>query len=1008
MRLREWIRRFPSRGISLVGVYGLLVVLGLLGSRAAQGTPDADEPPVLLHNFSFAQGLQPYNGSPILGKDGMLYGVTTLGGYGQGVIYRMNPDGSNFQVLHVFEHFLDGFNIWNYDGGYPQATLMQGPDGTLYGTAIALGVFNAGSIFKLNPDGSGYQILHTFAFDDGAGPWAALILGSDGYLYGTTAFGGANGDGVVFQLSTDGSVYNDIHDFGGADGNGPRAALVQDGNGNLWGTTVAGGANNAGVIFELTPDSNASTGFDFTKVHDFNYPADGAQPTAPMVIDANGVLYGTTVVGGMANGSPSNNGVVFSYDPSSATFSVLHSFGSVANDGQYLYTALVLQNGTLYGVTWQGGASNDGIVFSLATDGSNYQILHTFSGTDGAHPECVLALGSNNLLYGTTTQGGSENQGEVFQMDTSGNNFSVLHNFTIPSDGTQPYTGVTEGTDGFLYGTTAAGADTSAGSSFRGDYFSGVLYRVKPDGSQFQVLHRFDSTNGDDGYDPLAPPIQGKDGAFYGVTYNGGLWGGGTVYRWSPTTGFSLIHSFGGFGNDGDNPEYVKLVQDANGVLYGTCSVGGEWGYGIVFSVNPDGSNYQVLHAFGGSANGDGANPYSGVLLGKDGMLYGTTLNGGTNDTGTVYRLDPKNPNNYQILHAFGALMILYSQDTDGALPYGGLVQDANGNLYGFTRDGGMCTNPYASGVLYKIDPSGTFSVLYNFDTPAGALLQDSTPLLAKNGMLYGISILPDTNLWQPTAQMKAYLFQIDTSGNNYQILHTFSTPNPDGTNVDGLPFAATQLIQLSDGDLYGVTQAGGLLGGGAVIRIGPAVSSLSPNHSAAGVSSDLSLTVVGSGFGTNDQVLWNGQALPTTWIDSNHLQVTVPKSSLSTSGSALVQVYDPILQVTTQSLVFLIGQAALQMKVVSVTRDSGGVHVTLTVANTGGADAKNVTISSAGLNALSSTNVPLSVGTVSAGSSSTVTLSFPNSVSSGVALLSVKGTYTGGSFGGSFRVKVP
>jgi uncharacterized repeat protein (TIGR03803 family) len=1006
MTLHNLMRRFQTWLASPKWFYALMVVLGLIGNRAGQpsafGIPP-EEPPVLLHNFSFAQGFQPYNGSPIIGQDGMLYGVTELGGYGYGVVYRMSLDGSNFQVLHVFESRflnLDGLNSFNYDGADPQAALVQGPDGTLYGTAFGLGVFNEGSIFKLNPDGSGYQIIHTFVGSDGANPWAALIVGSDGNLYGTASSGGAYGQGVIFQLSTDGSVYKDIHDFSGSDGSGPRAALIQDSNGNLWGTAVAGGANNDGVIFKLTPDSNAPTGFDYMDVHDFNYPDGGAQPTAPMVLDANGVLYGTTVIGGAINGQGSNNGTVFAYDTNSATFSILHSFGSVANDGMLPYAALVLNNRTLYGVTFQGGINNTGILFSLSTDGSAYQIIYDFSGGYyGANPECVLALGSNNLLYGTTTHGGSENEGEIFQISTSGSAMT-LHSFTIPSDGALPYSGVTQGSDGLLYGTTVAGADTASGTSFSDSYFSGVLYRVATDGSQFQVLHHFSSTNPKDGWNPLAPPIQGRDGAFYGVTEIGGQNGFGAIYRWSPSSGFSLVHSFNY--SDGAYPLYVKLVQSAMGVLYGTCSGGGTNGGGVVFAVQPDGTNYMVLHNFGSS--GDGKTPYAGVLLGQNGDLYGTTLYGGTNDTGTVYRLNPTNPADYTVLHAYGSVGILYSANADGALCYGGLTQDAAGNLYGFTRNGGSGS----SGVLYKIDNSGNFSVLYNFSTPVGVLLQDSTPLLAKNGMIYGISILPDSNLFQPTSQTTASLFQIDTSGNNYQVIHYFSALKPDGTNTDGLAVAATQLIQLADGDIYGVVGEGGLLGGGAVIRIGPAVNSLSPNYSAAGGSSALSLTVVGSGFVNRAKVLWNGQPLSTQWIDANHLQATVPASALATSGSAQVQVYDPVLQVTTKPLIFLIGQVSLTIKVTSIARDNSGVHVNLQIGDNGGADANSVSVNSATLHGVGASDVPYNVGTLSVGSSSSLTLQFPSTVPTGGTLLYVRGSYKGGTFGGTFRVNVP
>lgn len=994
-----------SSGLRHVGRLAILLLCLclLVAYSKAIGLQPPSEPVVPLHNFPLMQGLNPYNGSVILGQDGALYGITSGGGTGSGLIYRVNQDGSGFQVLHVFTPILTNlFDIINLDGYSPHATLMQGPNGTLYGTTTGGGLYNNGVAFRLNTDGSGFKVLHNFfaAVGDGGGPWAALILGQDGNLYGTTYYGGANGDGTVFQLSTDGSHYQVIYNFDpNVGGINPRAALVQDASGNLWGTAVVGGAYNDGTIFELIPNSSATTGFDFMDVHDFNpNTGDGLQPTAPMVLDSNGVLYGTTVIGGAFG-----MGTVFSLDTNTSTYTTLYSFGALSHDGSLLYTAVVLdsQGSFLYGVTWEGGQFGQGTVFQLSVDGSVYNILHNFNQADGANPESVLALSSNNILYGTTVNGGSQGYGTIFSQSTTSSNgqlsFQTLRSFTVPTVGTLPRGLLLQARDGYFYGVTEAGV----GSGAYGDSpFSGVLYKIAPDGSQFQVLHAFSGSDPNNGADPRDSLMQGLDGAFYGTTSSGGAHGSGTIYRWSHTSGFALLHSFQG--SDGSFP-HSRLAQGPNGVLYGTCYGGGTYGSGVVFSISPNGSNFQVLHSFAGFSNlqGDGGNPNVGVIVGNNGYLYGTTLYGGANNHGIVFRLSPSNPSDFTVLHAFGNLQggLFDGTNTDGALLYGGVVQDAQGNLYGLARNGGL----YHSGTLYKIDAQGNFSVLHQFVDGEGSF-QDATLLLANNGLLYGVSLYGGVN-------GNGSIYQIDTSGNNFQVIHQISPSNPDGTNQDGA-FNVSGLIQAADGDLYGVSFLGGSLGGGLLYRIGPAANSLSPSASPTS-NQPLILTVVGSGFSSSDTVLWNNQPLATTLMDDQHLQATVPAALLANPGSATVQVQDTLLKLTTKPLVFLIGQAVIQLKVTAIVRDGAGVHVSLQITNVGGAMASNVSVGQAKLRTTSSstlaTNTPAFAGNIAEGGGSTVVvLNFPTSTPSGAALLSVQGSYQGGSFGGSFRVTVP
>lgn len=335
---------------------------------------------------------------------------------------------------------------------------------------------------------------------------------------------------------------------------------------------------------------------------------------------------------------------------------------------------------------------------------------------DGKQPQFVtLATDVKGHLYGTTEYGGAHNEGTVFRLNASGEEevYSFQNN---GADGLRPLFGVVLDEAGNLYGTTTGG----------GAYGYGTVFKVSSSEVE-SVLHSFNQ-NGTDGASPEGALIIGGNGNLYGTTNSGGancLPGGcGTVFEITPSGAVTILYSFADNGADGMYPS-AGLAMDTNGNLYGTTSSGGTYNKGTVFEVTSSGTE-TILYSFGGNAS-DGSSPaYAPLVVDAEGNVYGTTFEGGAHDLGMVFEVTQSGAETN--LHSFGANV------NDGQFPYGGLVLDAAGNLYGMADTGG----PHAEGAVFKLTPSGRETILYSF--PAGPS-DGETPLgglLMGNGSLYG------------------------------------------------------------------------------------------------------------------------------------------------------------------------------------------------------------------------------------------------------------------------------
>jgi uncharacterized repeat protein (TIGR03803 family) len=345
-------------------------------------------------------------------------------------------------------------------------------------------------------------------------------------------------------------------------------------------------------------------------------------------------------------------------------------------------------------------------VATTIAQAQTFSVLYNF-GTNSGDPipsqfSQFLAQGRNGDLYSATGLGGTFANGTTYKVTPAGT-LTALHNFDGQEDGDTPY-GLTMGTDGNFYGTTPGGGTSKYGT----------VFKMTASGTLNELYNFAGST---DGGHPAAPPIQGTDGNFYGMTSYGAL-GYGTVYKITPTGRLTTLYQFDSYQG---LVVFPPLIQASDGNLYGTTS-GYYGGNGSVFKITIAGK-FTVLYYFDGT---HGAQPDAPLVQGSDGKFYGTTSGGGAYGQGTVYQITPS-----------GSLTVLHNINgtTDGGSPWAGLLQATDGDFYGVNTVAGATNN----GTIFKITPTGNFSVLHNFDGTTGS--EPSVTLFQHtNGILYGVA----------------------------------------------------------------------------------------------------------------------------------------------------------------------------------------------------------------------------------------------------------------------------
>ncbi|MGD0059351.1 MAG: choice-of-anchor tandem repeat GloVer-containing protein [Verrucomicrobiia bacterium] len=343
----------------------------------------------------------------------------------------------------------------SYDGGAPEAGLVQGSDSNFYGTTYSGGTNDWGTVFRITPTGSFTNLYFFTGFDDGGSPSAGLVQGNDGNFYGTTFSGGSNGVGVVFRVTPQGTLTTLWQFSGGVDGEEPLAGLVQGIDSNFYGTTYSGGTNSCscGTVFKITSAGTLTTLWQFGGTND------GGEAEAGLVQGIDGNFYGTTSYYGTHT-----LGTVFKISPSGVLTTLWQFTGG--SDGAYPAAGLVQgSDSNFYGTAAEGG-SGHGSAFKITSAGT-LTPLHSFSGGSGGDtPDAGLIQATNGLFYGTTAAGGTNGFGTVFSISSTGA-FTSVYLFTGRPDGSDPEAGLVQGIDGNFYGTTYSGGASNAGMVFK-------------------------------------------------------------------------------------------------------------------------------------------------------------------------------------------------------------------------------------------------------------------------------------------------------------------------------------------------------------------------------------------------------------------------------------------------------------------------------------------------------------------------------------------------------------
>jgi uncharacterized repeat protein (TIGR03803 family) len=728
-----------------------------------------------LVSFNFTDGGDP---SPVLveGSDGNFYGTTEEGGTnGIGTIFRMTPSGL-LTSLYSF--------TGNSDGAIPIAGLVQGVDGNFYGTAYEGGASFAGTVFKVTPAGE-FTTLYAFTGgSDGAYPWGGLFQAADGNLYGTAQSGGTYGFGTVFQMAPAGPL-NPLVQFEGYNGSSPSAALIQGTDGNLYGTTQTGGSAGDGTVFEINlsgplqitgqpSDQSAYLGGSAA----FTVATSGSGPVSYQWQQDGVNLTDGGTISGSSTATLQISNVVFN---DAALYSVIvgNAFNSVTSDYAVLDVsfsppAITTQPASLTRVVGTAAtfsvtaAGDQPLTYQWQMNGINLtnagnisgatSSTLTFSSVTMSNIGNYSVVVSNSLFSVSSKLAGLS----VVTINSPSAALTSLRLFNGTGSGTFPYGGLIQGKDGYLYGTTAGGGPSYDGTIFRATLTGGIT-----------PLYPFN--NGSAGGIPRDSLLQGTNGNFYATTTEGGADGYGAIFKMSPTALVTPLYSFTG-GSDGANPP-AGLVQGPDGNFYGTAYQGGAYSYGCVYRMTSLGA-VTPIYAFTGAS--DGAYPYAGLFLGRDGSFNGTTVQGGAQGDGTVFRITTN-----------GTLTTLASfSNVNGGYPQAGVIQGLDGNLYGTTLNGG--TNGF--GTIFSLTTNGLLTTLCSFAntngrSPAAALVQGT------DGNLYGTTSAGGAG-GQGTA------FMVTTNGTLTTLLW-----------FDGLDGASPQsaMVQASDGNFYGTTTFGGV-----------------------------------------------------------------------------------------------------------------------------------------------------------------------------------------------------
>jgi uncharacterized repeat protein (TIGR03803 family) len=607
-----------------------------------------------LHHFQRDSGSQ-VNASPFLASNGKLYGSTIGGGtYLGGSIFEY--DLTNGTLSYIYQ-------LNNTSGRLTASEFMQHSNGKLYITTYVSGANNKGTILQLDITSNVIQKIYDFDPSLTGSNNSTLVEAPNGNLYGLTSTGGANNLGTIFEFDLTTNTLFKRFDFGGTAGSTPLASFIKVTSTKLIGSTTSGGTGNCGVLFEFDLTTNT-----YTKLFDFTQSL-GKNPRCALTIHPNGKLYGTTYEGG------SNNlGVLFEFDLNTNSYIKKLDFSNAIGFNPKIELLFDFA-GNLYGlVSWIGDYGISEHIFKYNMNSNNYSRIFKFGETGGHYFSGGLALASNGKYYSATGSGGKHSRGSIIEFDYNNKAVSTKFNFD-DSSGFSSNGAVLHASNGKIYGITRYGGLYGYGGIFEYDYNNGVYTKI----------HDFSATDGIQSM-PGGMIMEASNGKIYGMRNGGGFYGLGTFYEFDiATDSFVVKLHF----NDTLGAEPLGgLVQASNGKLYAGISGGGPSAQGIIieYDVNTDSVIMKKdYHATGVYA-------YNGTFIEvTPNKFYALSIVGGQNNEGALYQYDCIT-NQITILYSFSA--------PTGCDPVGSLVYASNGKLYGSTKT----RNVYDIGGLFEFD----------------------------------------------------------------------------------------------------------------------------------------------------------------------------------------------------------------------------------------------------------------------------------------------------------------
>ena len=639
---------------------------------------------------------------------------------------------------------------------------------TLYGVS---GNGNGNSVLsKYTAGANTLTAVHTFE-DMGSNPTNGLVEGANGKYYGIMN-GGKYNNGFIYSFDPSTSLYTKLKEF---NNNSPSyegqssSELVKGPDGKLYGITQYGGTNSYGVIYSFDPATNT-----YAKKRELSY-ADGGYGSGPLYLSSDGNFYGMGQYGG-ANG----NGTIFRFNPSTLIYTILYSL--TANDGRYSYGRLTQVGNKLYGSTANGGVNSTGTIFSFDLSTNTYvkhldfdPYVSPYTNVKGSYSYSGLTAGSNGKLYGTTAYGGINSRGTFFSFDPATLALTKIRDFNS-SDGAYPQEALLLGSDNKIYGVTSSG----------GTFGGGGLFSYNTSTNTYEILKHFDNAGGSN----PSSVTETTSGKLISTTNSGGTYTIGVIFSFTlSTSAYTKLYEFN---NPNGKEVFGVPAKGADGKLYGTTAQGGLNNYGILYSFDPATSVYTKLKDFDYATGG---NPRSSLLKASNNKLYGMTYSGGSNGAGVIYSYDP-------VTNIYTKLKDL--NYTTGGNPYGNsLIQGTDGKFYGMTTQGGSA----GYGVIFSFDPNTlAYAKLKDFNltdgqNPYGSLIQ------AQNGKLYGLTAFGGGNQY-------GVLFSFDPVTLVYTKIKDF-----DYSREGAYPYGS--LAKGSNNKLYGMTAYG--TNGSTIFSLDPA-----------------------------------------------------------------------------------------------------------------------------------------------------------------------------------------